>query len=59
MLNIPKMHMICIVFWRFCLREWKLTNVASLYAIFCSYKMIKTSIKSWANIKESSWSNPI
>ena len=38
----------------------KLTNATSLYVICmikklcCSYKIIKTSIKSWANIKERS-----
>ena len=27
--------------------------------LYCLYKIIKTSIKSWANIKESSWTNQI
>ena len=35
--------------------------VRNLYdkKLCCSYKIIKTSIKSWANFKESSQSNPI
>ena len=36
--------------------------VCNLYdkkKLCCSYKVIKASIKSWANIKESSWSNTI
>ena len=65
MLNILKIYMIYIVIYHSYRKEWKLINAASLHAtcmikkLCCSYKIIKTSIKSWANINKSSWSNPI
>ena len=48
----------------FLLERMKLVNARSLYAICmikklcCSYKVIKTRLKSWTNIKEGSKSNP-
>ena len=62
---ILNIYIICIVIYHSYPKEWKLINATSLYAICmikklcCSHKIIKTSIKLWANIKEDSWSNTI
>ena len=40
-------------------RKKLVCNLYDKKKLCCSYKIIKRSIKSWSNIKESSWSNTI
>ena len=61
MLNILKIYMICIVIYHFYQKIMKVNKcnklACNLYdkkKLFCSHKIIKTSIKSWTNIKEIS-----
>ena len=58
MLNILKIHTICIMIYYFYQKKQKLINLKHLFVISmtkklsCSDKNVKTSIKSWIGIKK-------
>ena len=65
MLNFLKIYMICILIYHSYQKEIKLINEINLYTncgikkLRCPHKILKTSIRSRTNIKESAQSNPV